>query len=204
MKKTILDAVDGYHAIELDEESKHLTTFITPWGTYRHRRLPQGFLSSNDAYTRRYDEVIKDVPRKVKCVDDVLLWDESIKSAFFHAWDYLTLCANRGIVINKEKFKFCRDEIEFAGLQISNTGVCPAPTLLSAIADFPVPQNITDARSWFGLINQVSWAHATSSAMAPFRDLIKPKNKFYWDQNLDKIFKESKRQLISQVQAGVQ
>ena len=203
MKKTVLDAVDGYHAVELDEESKALTTFITPWGTYRYCRLPQGYLSSNDAYTRRYDELIKDVPRKVKCVDDVLLWDETIESAFFHTWDYLTLCANKGIVINKDKFKFCRDDVEFAGLQLSNNGISPAPALLSAIADFPVPKNITDARSWFGLVNQVSWAHATSSDMAPFRDLIKPKTKFYWDERLDKIFSKSKQQLIHQVEAGV-
>ena len=30
-KKTILDAVDGFHAIELDEASCKLTTFITEW-----------------------------------------------------------------------------------------------------------------------------------------------------------------------------
>ena len=29
IKKTVVDATDGYHAIELDEESKPLTTFIT-------------------------------------------------------------------------------------------------------------------------------------------------------------------------------
>ena len=33
-KKTVLDATDGYHAIEFDEESKPLTMFITEWGRY--------------------------------------------------------------------------------------------------------------------------------------------------------------------------
>ena len=33
-KKTILDDVDGYHAIELDAESQPLTTFITEWSRY--------------------------------------------------------------------------------------------------------------------------------------------------------------------------
>ena len=32
--KTVLDAVDGYHAVELDEESQLLTMFITDWGRY--------------------------------------------------------------------------------------------------------------------------------------------------------------------------
>ena len=54
-KKTVLDAVDGYFAIELDKESQPLTTFITEWGRYMNLRLPPGFIAAGDAYTRRYD-----------------------------------------------------------------------------------------------------------------------------------------------------
>ena len=34
-KKTVLDPVDGFHAIPLDDSSKKLTTFITEWDWYR-------------------------------------------------------------------------------------------------------------------------------------------------------------------------
>ena len=50
-KKTVLDAVDGYHSVALDEESQKLTTFITAWGRYRYKRLTQGHISAGDAYT---------------------------------------------------------------------------------------------------------------------------------------------------------
>ena len=33
--KTLLDAVDGYQAVELDKQSQPLTSFITPWGSYQ-------------------------------------------------------------------------------------------------------------------------------------------------------------------------
>ena len=79
---TVLDVVDGYHATELDEESQPLTTFVTEWGHYMYLCMPQGFLVAGDAYTHRYDEVIKDIPRKVKCVDDTLLCDSSIEEFF--------------------------------------------------------------------------------------------------------------------------
>ena len=39
--KTVLDAVDGYHSVLLDEESQPLTTFITEWGRYMYTRMPQ-------------------------------------------------------------------------------------------------------------------------------------------------------------------
>ena len=55
-KKTILDAADGYHAIALDEDSQHLTTFITKEGWLMYLRLPQGYLAAGDTYTRGYDE----------------------------------------------------------------------------------------------------------------------------------------------------
>ena len=44
--------------------------------------MSQGYLGSGDAYTRGYDEIIKDVPRKVKIVDDTLLFDKKIEEAF--------------------------------------------------------------------------------------------------------------------------
>ena len=76
--------------------------FITKWGRYMYLCLPQGYPSAEDAYTRRYDEVIKDIPQKVKIAYDTLLCDNSIEDSFLHTWDYLTTCAENGIVISGE------------------------------------------------------------------------------------------------------
>ena len=122
----------------------------------------------------------------------ILLYDTDIESAFYHTWDYLVICAEKGIVLNPDKFQFCRDTINFAGLTITPTGISPSPTLLSAIQDFPTPKDITGARSWFGLVNQISWAYSISPLMQPFRDLVKPNSKFQWDSTLDKLFRQSK------------
>ena len=202
--KTVLDAVDGYHAIKLDEESQWITMFITQWGRYIFLRMPQGYLASGDAYTRRFDEIIKDIKRKVKIIDDTLLYDNTIEEAFFATWDYLTLCANNGIVMNVSKFKFCREAVEFAGLLITPTGPAPSERILQAIRDFPIPTDITGARSWFGLVNQVAWAYSISPVMQPFREAIKPNRTFYWDANLTNIFEKSKKLLIDMVKDGVQ
>ena len=203
-KKSVVDAVDGFHSVALDAESQPLTTFITEWGRFMYLRMPQGFVAAGDAYTRRYDEIIDGVERKVKIVDDTLLYDESIEQAFYHMWDYLTLCANNGVVVNAKKFKFCQDTIDFAGLTITPTGVTPSAKILSSICDFPRPTDLTSARSWFGLVNQVAWAYAVSPLMQPFRELIKPNQKFYWDDVLDTLFESSKSILIDLVKDGVQ
>jgi len=101
--------VDGYHSIPLDESSQPLTTFITEWGRYRYLRLPQGYIAAGDAYTCRLDEILASIQRKVKVVDDCLLYNSNIEEAFYHAWDFLTLCAQNGIVLSIDKFQFCQD-----------------------------------------------------------------------------------------------
>ena len=201
--KTVLNAVDGFHAVELDTDSQPLTTFITEWGRYMYLHVPQGFVAAGDIYTRRYDEIIKHILQKVKIVDNTLLYDFDIQSAFYHIWDYLTTCAEKGIVINSNKFKFCKERVEYAGLIITPT-IEPSPTTLAAIENFPLSKNLTNACAWFGLINQVSWAYAVSTLMQPFPYLIKPNTPFYWDDQLEDLFQKSKLELINCVKQGIQ
>ena len=82
-------------------------------------------------------------------------------------------------------------------------GICPTKTTLKAIKDFPKPKDITGARSWFGLINTVAWTYSMQSTMQPFRNLVKPNSKFYWDEQLDKLFEESKEIIIAKDMIGI-
>jgi len=59
--------------------------------------VPQGFLASGDGYARRFDEIITDVERKTKCVDDTLMWDESLEEHWWRMIDILTLLGNNGV-----------------------------------------------------------------------------------------------------------
>ena len=75
---------------------------------------------------------------------------------------------------------------------------------MDAIRDFPTPTSITDVRSWFGLVNQVAHYFAQAETMAPFRELLSRKSKtFYWDENLNKLFNDSKTKIIDQIKDGV-
>ena len=202
-KKTVLDAWNGYHSLPLSPAASDATTFITEWGRYRYLSAPQGFHAAGDAYTRRFDDITVDEPRKTKCVDDSLLWDTNIESAFWHVVQYLIVCSNAGIVFNPKKFRFACDEVDFAGFTVTATGIRPARHLLEAIQNFPTPRDITGARSWFGLVNQVAYAFSMTEEMAPFRDLLKPGQAWYWDEQLDNIFKRSRAVITQQVEQGV-
>ena len=103
------------------------------------------------------------------------------------------LCKNGIVLINVDKFQFCQKSVDFAGLRLTEIGIAPSDKILSAIQNFPVPENITDARSWFGLVNQVAWAYSIGPIMQPFCDLIKPNNTFHWDDNLTNFLRSPKK-----------
>ena len=203
--KTVLDAWNGFHSVPIRESDRHLTTFITPFGRFRYKVLPQGFKASGDGYTRRYDEIIAEVERKTKAVDDTALWDDTndLKSHWWRVIDYIDLVGRHGIILNPEKMQFCQTEIDFAGFHITRDKVEPLPKFIAAIKDFPKPKNITDIRSWFGLVNQCSHYNQLSKCMLPFRHLLSLKFKFEWTNELDEAFEKSKELIIEAIKEGV-
>ena len=203
VKKTVSDAWNGYHSVPLCFEDRHYTTFITPWGRYRYRTTPQGYIASGDAYTRRFDEIASDFTNKIKVIDDTLLWEDTLEKSFFQAAKWLELCGRNGIIQNPQKFILGADTVEFSGFKIAPDTVQPSDNVFQAIADFPTPNNITDVRSWFGLVNQVAYTFSMAKHMQPFRELLKPKTTFYWDDELQQIFEVSKREIIKEIEDGV-
>lgn len=202
-KKTIFDAWNGYHSVPLRTEDRHLTTFITPWGRYRYKTAPQGYIASGDGYSRRYDEIVSHIKNKTKCIDDTLLWSNTIEESYNQAIEWLDICGRNGITLNPDKFVFAEDVVDFAGFTITSETVKPCNKYIQAIRDFPKPTNITDIRSWFGLINQVSYAFSMATHMQPFRQLLKPGNVFTWSKEIDDLFEESKQLIIDEIQEGV-
>ena len=57
-------------------------SFITTWGRYTYLTMPQGYKAAGDAYTERFDGIVAGVRNKVKCVDDSLLWGETVEEIY--------------------------------------------------------------------------------------------------------------------------
>ncbi|CAM1310083.1 Uncharacterised protein g5342 [Pycnogonum litorale] len=70
---TVLDANSGFYQLELDDESKALTSFNTPFGRFRYKRLPMGIKSAPELFQRRMVDIFGDLPNVNIIVDDMLL-----------------------------------------------------------------------------------------------------------------------------------
>jgi hypothetical protein len=202
--KTVTDAWNGYHSVPLRQEDRHLTTFITPFGRWRYARAPQGFLSSGDGYNRRLDAILSNFERKERCVDDTVHYDDDLESHWWRTIDLLRTLGANGVVLNPQKFQFAHREVDFAGFHISESTIEPLAKYLDAIRQFPTPASITDVRSWFGLVNQVTNYAQLRDTMSPFKPLLSPKQKFCWTTELDEAFHESKKAIVDAIRQGVE
>ena len=201
--KTVLDAWHGYHSVPIHPRDRHVTTFITTEGRFQYRTAPQGLLSAGDGYTQRFDDIIRGFPNHSKCVDDSILWADDIRSNFFSTCAFLDKCSAAGIIFNREKFQFARTEVDYLGFRITQQGLKPTEEFVKNISSFPVPKSITDVRSWFGCVQQISYTFAVSEVMLPFRQLLRPQVPFNWNDELDQAFKASKQEIIRQCEKGV-
>ena len=105
--KSVTDAWNGHHSVPIHEVDCHLTTFITLWGRFHYRVVPHRFKASGDGYTRHFDEIIQDILRITKCVDDSALCDESLEGHWWRMIDFIELLGHHGIVLNTNKVSVC-------------------------------------------------------------------------------------------------
>ncbi|XP_063954021.1 uncharacterized protein K02A2.6-like [Lytechinus pictus] len=97
---SICDLKDGYLHCKLDEESSLLTTFATPWGRYRWKRLPFGLKVSSEIFQKRLYQAL-DGLSGVRCVaDDIIIWGNSDAEHDARLHCLLNRCQAVGIVLN--------------------------------------------------------------------------------------------------------
>ena len=98
-------------------------------------------------------------------------------------------CADKGISLNKDKFKFAQTSTTFAGYQLSEDGDKVDHRLMAGIRDFPLPGNDTDLRSFFGLANQLAGrTDKIAQYLHPLWLLLKSNNDFLWGPDPTKAF----------------
>lgn len=68
-----LDLMWGCHQLELSPESREITTFATPDGLFRYKRLPFGVCSASEQYQHEIASVLAGIEHADKISDDVVV-----------------------------------------------------------------------------------------------------------------------------------
>ena len=195
---TVFDALKGYHQCPLAEDSRPLTTFITPFGRFAFLRAPYGVTSISEHYNRRMDEAFEGLTGFRKVVDDVIIFSRTRLEHLQHVRQFLQRCQDRGVSLNASKLQLAQQTVKFAGFIVSGDGYRPDPQLTEALSQFPTPSNLTEVRSFFGLVNQVAYfVDDVAELLTPLRSLLSSRREFIWDENHQLAFDNAKAALTS-------
>ncbi|XP_059047761.1 uncharacterized protein K02A2.6-like [Achroia grisella] len=90
------------------------------------------------------------------------------------------------------------DDICVTGFIIDKCGLRADPTKLDAITKMPPPVNVTQLKSFLGLINYYGkFIPNMSTLLYPLHSLLKKDTKWKWDKTCEQAFNSAKRVLLS-------
>ncbi|XP_053384619.1 uncharacterized protein K02A2.6-like [Mercenaria mercenaria] len=195
---TKLDLNMGYHQIELDEESREITTFVTNEGLYRYRRLMFGISCAPEIYQRILQQTIQDIPNCKNISDDILIWGDTKAANDKTLRDVLQRLRDKTLTLNKDKCDFCKTSIEFMGHTLTSEGLKPQQSKIQAVLDTEPPQNVKEVKSFLGLVTYCAkFLPNYATVSEPIRKLTRKNIKFEWGREQMESFQELKDLLTS-------
>ena len=181
------DLTSGYHQTAIHENSRHLTAFITAFGTYEWKRCPFGLKGAPSYFQRcMQTEVLGPLLYKVceAYLDDILFWGQSEEEYLQHLEMILERLSSKNIIINPKKCSFGLEEIEYTGHVLDQTGLSFSAKKKSQIVDFIQPETQKDLKSFLGLANYFRDHIRNHSLLVhPLYQMVthyKPRAKLYW------------------------
>ena len=162
----MLDVSQGLWHIALDEESSFMTTFYTPFGRYRWKRMPFGISSAPEVFQRRMHEGLQGIE---VVADDFLVVGcggsekEAILNHDNNLTTFLQRCTERGIRLNTDKIKLRLSAVPFIGHIATDKGICADPTKIKAIVEMPPPTDVAGVQRLLGM---VQYLHTFLPALA--------------------------------------
>ena len=182
---TIMDALDGFTQVRLDDQSTKLTTMHTPWGQYKWNRLPYGVSSGVEEFQRRIHEAIDGLSGTLGIADDIVIYglgDTPAEAELNHDKNliaFMRRAEERKLKLNPEKIKFKLTKIAFMGFRISEAGVEPDPTRSKAIVEMPRPVNKHRVQRFIGMVNYLNaFCPSLASVIKPLHNLTRQDHTF--------------------------
>ena len=196
-KFTKLDLRCAYQQLLLDEQSQELATINTPKGLYRYTRLPYGIASSPAIWQRFIDQVLSGLTFTCAIMDDVLVSGVNDYDHLKNLEKVFERFRKYGLRLKKEKCMFMKPSVVYMGRRISADGIQPTEDKVAAIKEAPVPQNVTQLRSWLGMVNfQAQFIPHLSSLCKPMNDLL-GKQPWKWTKQCQEAFQSVKDAMVT-------
>lgn len=193
-----IDLLWGYLQLELAEESRYLTAFVTHIGVFRFRSLPFGLASGPSAFHQVIQKIIEGLDGCVNILDDILLYARSMAEHDERLRRLLERLSKYNATVRKDKCIIGASEVDFNGHRISASGILPLSSNVDAIQRIPVPE---DPRQLSRFVSTAAYYLKFVPEFAelcdPLRQLLRADAVWNWSPTCQANFEELKHRIQS-------
>jgi len=198
---SVFDLASGFHQIPMHEPDAPKTAFSTPYGHYHFKRMPFGLKNAPATFQRLMDQTLAGLQGTEVFVylDDIVLYASSLKE---HETKFNKLAERlrrANLKLQPDKCEFLRKEVTYLGHIIGEDGVRPDPQKISAVKNFPRPNNPKTIKQFLGLAGYYRrFIQDFSKIARPLTCLLKKDIKFDWTDAQESAFITLREALCSQ------
>ena len=197
---TKLDVRWGFNNVRIREGDEHKAAFLTYRGLFEPLVMQFGLCNASATFQTMMNEVLKEeiATRKVvDFVDDILIFTEDLQTHREMVKRVLHKLQENHLFLKLEKCEFEQATVEFLGLTISENSVTMNESKVSAIKEWPVPQNKKGLQRFLGFINFYRRFIKDFGKIArPLHKLTGNMN-WIWEDEQDKAFMELKSKICT-------
>lgn len=195
-----LDLAQGFFQVKMNESDKEKTAFATHKGLFQFRVMPFGLANSPKTFERLMELTLAGLhwERCLVYIDDVIVFGKSVGETL----DNLKLVFERfreaNLKLKPSKCTFFQEEVRYLGHIVSADGIKCEPDKISAVENWPVPESVSDVRSFLGIASYYRKFIADFSNIAfPLTQLTRKDKRFEWTDDCQISFMTLKRALTA-------
>ena len=143
----------AYQQVKLEDSSKKFTVINTHKGLFEYTRLPIGISSAPAIFQWVMEGLHQNIPGVVVYIDDVLITGKTDEDHLNLLEMVLKRMEDPGMLLNKDKYCFMTKSVSYLGYIIDAEGLRHTEEKLQAIRDAPSPKNLTQLKSYLGLLS---------------------------------------------------
>ena len=149
-----VDLSDGFYHLTLEDDSKDLTTVITPLGLFRFCVMPMG-LANGPAWFSQFVAQTFSTAQDFLAVyiDDVAVYSADVEEHLDHLARMFATCREHGLRLKKAKSQFLKQRVTFLGHEVHDGKLGMMEKHLVNLLGDSVPATMGELHSWLGLGN---------------------------------------------------
>ena len=196
---TKLDLAHAYQQIPLEESSKQYVIINTHKGLYQYNRLPFGVAAAPSIFQRTLENLLQGIPHVSIYLDDILVTGTSEAEHLDTLDQVLNRLETAGLRLKQRKCAFMLESVIYLGHKILQKGLQPTEEKVRAITEASPPTNVSQLRSFLGLINYYGKIFPNlANMLAPLYSLLQKATRWSWGKPQQSAFQEAKTQLTSE------